>query len=202
MSFKYIAWAFETPLRQPAKPVLIALANRADDKGECFPSVATIGDDLGFSRTSRNRIRRGLTELHDLGYIEMHAQFRGKGQQTSNLFKLNLGFIHKFTESVGGPSSTRGASDSPHENERPVRQADAQCTPGAQWTGVGAYSTTNQSSNPTTSRTTEEVDAHTRENDDLDALEAQMVEETSGDSVSDGVDPDFDWFGHMGKWSA
>lgn len=201
MAFNYIAWAFDTPLKQPAKPVLIALANRADDKGECFPSIATIGDDLGFSRNSRNRIRRALEELQELGYVSVFAQYRGKGQQTSNLFKLHLGHVHQPLKQEGGAYSTTRAYSTPHEDERPVRQADAQCTPGAQRTGVGAYSTTNQSSNPSSSLTTEE-ETRTRENEEFEALEAPMTVGNVPGSVADGVDPDFDWFGHMGKWSA
>ena len=193
MSFNAIAWAWQTPLRHPAKLVLLALANRADAKHECFPSLSTIADDLGWSKHSTKTVRRGLSELHELGYIEVFAQYLGKGQQTSNRFKINVGFIHKPLPTGGRAENPRGADSPTPSEERPVHPARAESTPRADSPGVGADNPTNQSTNHYFSRTTEEV-TRTRENDDLEALEAQMVEEVMSEAGSTPARPTADDF--------
>lgn len=199
MSFKATAWAWETPTRWPTKPVLLALANRMNEKtGQCNPSLAQLAADLGQARTSVRAVRRAITELQDLGYLEVRANFAGKGQQTSNSYVLNLGFVHEATAEGGRTESPRGAECPPPSDNTPGRQARAVSPPRAHSPGVGTHSPTNQEINHHFSRTTEEV-TRTRENEDLDDLEAQMVEEQLIDPNPDGVDPNFDWFEHLGR---
>jgi DNA-binding transcriptional MocR family regulator len=75
-------------VKGPAKAVLVALADRSNEKGECFPSIATISKDCGFSKTA---VKAALRTLKNAGYITSSPRKDPAGDSTSNLYRLRLG---------------------------------------------------------------------------------------------------------------
>jgi DNA-binding transcriptional ArsR family regulator len=70
------------------KAVLFALIMRADDRGECWPSYATIAVDSGLSVRSVMRI---IPALYRDGLLDVeHRREFGKHEQTSNLYRLKV----------------------------------------------------------------------------------------------------------------
>ena len=67
-----------------AKLVLISLANRADNNGECYPSLERIADDC---ETTKMTVTRKLTVLEGLGLIR-RVNRSVEGMKTSNLYQL------------------------------------------------------------------------------------------------------------------
>ena len=67
-----------------AKLVLISLADRANDDGECWPSLATIARDC---ETTERSVIRKLYKLENEGFItRIHRS--EDGMKTSNLYRL------------------------------------------------------------------------------------------------------------------
>lgn len=84
MSFKAIRWAFSQTAASRDKLVLLALANRANDRAECWPSMKAIAIDCGMSR---HTVLRSIARLKKLGLIsfEDRTTYRGK---SSHLYRL------------------------------------------------------------------------------------------------------------------
>lgn len=81
-------------LKGTAKSVAIALANRANDSGVCWPSVKTLSNDTGFSAAT---VKRSVRKLKDDGYLTVEYRTRNDGSQTSNLYTL---IIDAFTSAA------------------------------------------------------------------------------------------------------
>lgn len=80
-----------------AKLVLIDLANRANDDGECYPSVATIAKRCGISdRAVTNKIKY----LVENGWVE-RTNRSIDGIKTSNLYRLPDSLIRTWFLSIG-----------------------------------------------------------------------------------------------------
>ena len=87
MSIKLMTKAWELKLKANDKLVLLALADHANDDGECYPSLRKIEAKTGLSKQGLiNAIKR----LMDLGLIEKQFRTRQDGGQTSNLYTLTL----------------------------------------------------------------------------------------------------------------
>lgn len=87
MSVEAIAWASKQRTGSPgAKLVLIALANYANDRGECWPSQATLAM---WTEQSDRTIRTHLATLESMGLITRQAR-EVAGSFTSDLITLNL----------------------------------------------------------------------------------------------------------------
>jgi hypothetical protein len=67
-----------------AKLVLISLANRADNNGECYPSLSRIAGDC---ETSESSVKRKLIVLEALGLIT-RLNRTVDGMKTSNLYRI------------------------------------------------------------------------------------------------------------------
>ena len=79
--------AWELDLKASDKLVLLALADHANDDGECYPSLRKIEAKTGLSKQGLiNAIKR----LMDLGLIQKEHRNRNDGGQTSNLYTLTL----------------------------------------------------------------------------------------------------------------
>ncbi len=87
MSVEAIAWASKQRAGSPgAKLVLIALANYANDRNECWPSQATLAE---WTEMSDRTIRTHLASLESMGMIHREARPMA-GSFTSDLITLNL----------------------------------------------------------------------------------------------------------------
>ncbi len=87
MSVEAMAWAFQVPLKPCPKSVLVALANRADEDGYCWPGIGDLQLRTGWGVRS---IQTALHELEGAGLLRISPRFLATGTQTSNLYQLVL----------------------------------------------------------------------------------------------------------------
>jgi hypothetical protein len=75
MSLDAMRWAFQqTGLRSPVKFVLVALADRANERDECWPSREGICADTGLNKQT---VSKATEELVSLGLIEKRRTYSG-----------------------------------------------------------------------------------------------------------------------------
>ena len=110
MSNKAIDWALEQDIQGPAKTILLVLANRANDKGICWPSHSRIMKESGFSGTT---VRNGLTKLREKGLIKWTQRRDAHSNSlSSNSYQLRI------------PPTTGDAIPLPHMRTHPTTAAD------------------------------------------------------------------------------
>lgn len=98
-----------------AKLVLIALADRANDKGVCWPAYERLAEDC---ECSKRTVMRALQKLEELGLVERISRF-AKGMQQSNQYRITIG----VTDCHSGVSESHpgGDTESPKPpNETPI----------------------------------------------------------------------------------
>lgn len=103
MSYDITRWAWDqTGLDRTSKYVLLALADYADDKGECFPSIPAMAERMGYSRGSTKSVTSGLTTLQQRGLVTVTKRRRsGTNAQTSHLYKLHWKKVRANNPDVG-----------------------------------------------------------------------------------------------------
>lgn len=104
MSYKATAWAYDMSLSSPMKPVLVALADMADEAGTCFPGQERIASMTGLSVRT---VARALEKLEALGLIERRRRSDGYGHRTSDRYVLHLTVTIPETLPDTLPSSQR-----------------------------------------------------------------------------------------------
>ena len=72
-------------LSHRAVAVYTYLYDRANKKGECWPSVNTIAGDIKLSPAT---VRRAIKDLKKAGLIETEQRYREQGGISTLLFKL------------------------------------------------------------------------------------------------------------------
>lgn len=87
MSVKALTWAFDRPIAGNEKVVLLALADHADEKGVCWPSIAKLSER---SCVAERTVQRILGKLAEMGLIEVIPQADEKGRSSSNRYKLSM----------------------------------------------------------------------------------------------------------------
>ena len=80
-------WAWTIRLRPAPKLVLMALADEADDRGFCFPSVRHLARKCNIGERTVQRLVRVLVELR---YVSIEQRFRKDRAQSSNGYRLAL----------------------------------------------------------------------------------------------------------------
>jgi hypothetical protein len=88
MSLEAMTWAFKQHLRPAEKIVLLALADFAGERHECWPSMETLADKSSLTARSVRTIIRGL---EDAGLVHTQVRLRPNGSQTSNVYTLAVG---------------------------------------------------------------------------------------------------------------
>ena len=73
--------------RRRARAVLVALASHADERGACWPSLATIGQA---SSLAPKTVSRALGDLEDAGLITRRRDNRPDGTLTSYRYRLTI----------------------------------------------------------------------------------------------------------------
>jgi DNA-binding IclR family transcriptional regulator len=68
-----------------ARAVYMYLRDRADAKGCCWPSIRTIGRELGLSRST---VKRALNDLVAGGYLMKEPRYRENGSKSSSLYTV------------------------------------------------------------------------------------------------------------------
>lgn len=87
MSYKATNWAYELPLKGPAKPLLVALADFADEAGSCYPGQDRLALMTGLSRSS---VQRNLKRLERMGLLTREHRYDKRGYRTSDRYVLSL----------------------------------------------------------------------------------------------------------------
>lgn len=87
MSYKATNWAYEMKLSSPMKPVLVALADMADEAATCFPGQERLGEMTGLSVKT---VARALRKLEVLGLISRARRYDQFGHRTSDRYRLHL----------------------------------------------------------------------------------------------------------------
>jgi hypothetical protein len=87
MSWKALDWATDISVGSPTmRLVLILLANKADEKFSCYPSVRTL---VAESCAARSTVLEALKRLEVEGLITRVAQYHESGAQRSSRYLLN-----------------------------------------------------------------------------------------------------------------
>lgn len=114
MSFQASTWALAQKVGSPsAKCVLLALANYADEYGECWPSQATLSRE---TEQSLDTVQRRLRDLEKLGLIYRRRQAKANGWRGADAIVLLVDDVarayaehHGFdAEAVGGAADDVG----------------------------------------------------------------------------------------------
>lgn len=109
MSNEAITWAFKQDLPTTQKFVLVALADYADEAGECFPSHNKTAERVGASRST---VRRAIKQLTEQGYLTYVREQRKDGTFTSNRYSLNLSRGWGQSDPRGVPTVNQGRATS------------------------------------------------------------------------------------------
>lgn len=131
MSFQAMAWAATVRTGSPTeKLVLWALANVADDVGECFPSQQRIANDTELSKRS---VLRAMKALEDKGLITRQARHRKTdGTRSSDLIHLAINIMTESHQAEPKVTAchTQGDRESPQYKpnglSEPVREPSGQ----------------------------------------------------------------------------
>jgi hypothetical protein len=87
MSFNAMAWAARCKTGSPTKKlILLLLADRANDKGFCFPSIETIAEDCELGTTA---VKSNIKSLSDSGFLSVERRKDG-GAYMRNVYHLDL----------------------------------------------------------------------------------------------------------------
>ncbi len=131
MSGTAMRWAWEQHVGNGvAKAVLLALADRADARGVCWPGVEEMAERLELDRRT---VQRCLKRLVMSGVIQCDKRSRSDGSQSSNLYLLP---IHDAEgeggrETPQGGSAPGGSGDGPGGDAAESRAGAAESHPGA-----------------------------------------------------------------------
>jgi hypothetical protein len=86
MSIKAMNWAWEQKLPPSSKLILMAIADAADEEGDCWPKVKTIAKKCGVSDRT---VQRVLKEFISDNLISVTPRFSQDRRQVSNNYRLN-----------------------------------------------------------------------------------------------------------------
>ena len=92
MSLTAIRWAWQQKALK-SKLVLMALADYADDKGECFPSQKKLAKKCELSRST---INVHLQYLVSAGLISIENRSNSQGRRRASLYRLALNQSPEF----------------------------------------------------------------------------------------------------------
>lgn len=110
MSSVALAWAWDQNLPPAIKFTLVALADRSDEEGVCWPSVKWIVKKTGLAERT---VREHLTALRERGLLVAEERVRDDGGRSSNLFKLQVTQPAFRFETPPAPNAGGGAPDAP-----------------------------------------------------------------------------------------
>lgn len=126
MSFAHVRQALNLKnVKGPARAVLIALADYANESGTTWPSIATLADDSGFSRTT---VKDALRTLRRMGLVTSEARTDEEGDPTSNRYVLHLGGVGRGTPHPSQDAPHPG-QDTPHGRAGDARQVGREPPP-------------------------------------------------------------------------
>ena len=86
MSFQAMSWAVKQQVDPREKLILIILANYADPKGNCWPSMATLAQDTGFCRRT---ILRSIQTMAQAGLLSFQKTSKN-GLKSTHKYRLSM----------------------------------------------------------------------------------------------------------------
>ena len=89
MTIRAMNWAWGIDLPPAMKLVLLKLADRANDDGECWPGMETVARACGLSERT---LMRHIDRLGEMGLLRKAKRKDESGRQTTNLYTLNLDY--------------------------------------------------------------------------------------------------------------
>ena len=119
MSNKVQGWAWDVPVTGGLKLVLVALADHADDWGNCWPGTRGLAVKCGVTERT---VERHVAELAEAGWIKITPRYRPDGSRTSNLFYLNIARSSSPSEDLtpGGGEDLTPLSDKNRGTGTPI----------------------------------------------------------------------------------
>lgn len=90
MTIRAMNWAWGVELSPSMKLVLLKLADRANDDGECWPGQTSIAKACGICERT---LMRHIDALEEMGLLSRTKRRDDSGRQSTNLYQLNLGFV-------------------------------------------------------------------------------------------------------------
>jgi hypothetical protein len=106
MSVTVMAWAWKQDLTSTEKIVLVALADRADDDGLCWPGHKSLSTKCGLNRRT---IVRVVDRLANKGLISIERRHREDGSLMSNRYVLH---VNDMVQGDEAPPRDRGSPPS------------------------------------------------------------------------------------------
>lgn len=107
MSIKAMNWVWEIRLQPAVKLVLLKLADRANDDGECWPGQASIAAACDMSERS---VMRHIASMERAGILTVGRRKGEDGRQDTNLYALNFSW-------EPGDKLSPGESGEPGDNQ-------------------------------------------------------------------------------------
>lgn len=87
MTIKAMNWAWEVDLPPALKLVLLKLADRANDDGECWPGQASIAKACGIGERT---LVRHLATLEAMGLLQKQLRYGEDGRRSTNIYRLDI----------------------------------------------------------------------------------------------------------------
>lgn len=89
MTIRAMNWAWEIDLPPAMKLVLLKLADRANDDGECWPGMESVANACGVSERT---LMRHIEKMESMGLLQKSKRKDDSGRQATNLYTLNLAY--------------------------------------------------------------------------------------------------------------
>jgi hypothetical protein len=127
-----LIWELES-ISAEKKLVLLALADNANDTGECWPGLERVRKKCGYK--SIRGLQLTINKLVELKFLTVNARKREKDRgQTSNLYTLNLDLIRKMINEHSSPPLNHSSSP-PRTGVHPPPELEFIPPPEPQFTG-------------------------------------------------------------------
>lgn len=81
----YFTSIYNSDLPSRAVMVYMYLKDRADENGQCYPSVSRISREL---KLSRSTVKRAISDLDKAGLVIREQRYRNNGAYSSTLYTL------------------------------------------------------------------------------------------------------------------
>lgn len=118
MSVRVMSLVWDSNVPAPERFTLLALADRADEDGRCWPSIRTLSLKC---RMGASTIRRHLVTLQECGVLTVDHRFNSSSMYTISLGKLRE-LVDPATPSQSDTPSQSGRgsqSDTPSQSDKP-----------------------------------------------------------------------------------
>lgn len=87
MTIRAMNWAWGIELPPAMKLVLLKLADRANDDGECWPGMDVVAQACGVSKASMIRY---IQKMEEMGLVMVSKRKGDDGRQQTNVYTLNM----------------------------------------------------------------------------------------------------------------